>query len=131
MSDLNCKKKEKQNVRVGVVNWDCSHPSSERWGQYQTRTLSPKKFRTYTPYYADILGEDKIEYHWRNQEEFDRELQYAIDAKIDYFAYVFYGEQGSRAHARTKESDCSHVVCYAAEKSRKGRIVVDLTTTEL
>ena len=110
MSDLNCKKKEKQNVRVGVVNWDCSHPSSEWWGYYQTRTLSPKKFRTYTPYYADILGEDKIDYHFRNQNEFDRELQYAIDAKIDYFAYVFYGEQGSRAHVQTKESDCSHQV---------------------
>lgn len=110
MSSLKTDSKTNKNIRVGVVNWDCSHPSSEWWGYYQTRTLSPKKFRNYTPYYADILGEDKIEYHWRNQEEFDRELQYAIDAKIDYFAYVFYGEQGSRAHVQTKESDCSHQV---------------------
>ena len=102
--------KPKKNIRVGVVQWDCSLPSSEWWGYYQTRTLSPKKYRTATPYYADILGEDKIDYHYRTQEEFDREFQYAIDAGIDYFAYVFYGEHGSKAHVQTCESDCSHMV---------------------
>ncbi len=104
------KKDNKNVVRVGVVNWDCSHPSDTWWGQYQTRTLSPKKYRTYTPFYADILGEDKIDYHWRTQEEFDRELEYAIEAKIDYFAFVFYGEEGSKAHVQTSASDCSHQV---------------------
>ena len=104
------KKQNKQNVRVGVVQWDCSMPSNTWWGQYQTRTLSPKKFRTATPFYADILGEDKIDYHWRTQEEFDVELQYAIDAGIDYFAYVFYPDEGSKAHVPTGPSDCSHQV---------------------
>lgn len=110
---LNCfKKKPKQNdkIRVGVVQWDCSLPSSTWFGYYQTRTLSPRKYRTATPFYADILGEDKIDYHWRTQEEFDRELQYAIDAGIDYFAYVFYPNEGSKAHERTCEQDCSHKV---------------------
>ena len=102
--------KENNNVRVGVVQWDCSLPSSTWFGSYQTRTLSPKKFRTATPFYADILGEDKIDYHWRTQEEFDVELQYAIDAGIDYFAYVFYPNEGSKAHERTCEQDCSHKV---------------------
>lgn len=100
----------KDQVRVGVVQWDCSLPSDTWWGYYQTRTLSPKKFRTATPYYADILGEDKIDYHWRTQEEFDREIEYAIEAGIDYFAYVFYPEHGSKEHTPTSASDCSHMV---------------------
>lgn len=103
-----CKKEDK--LRVGVVQWDCSLPSSTWFGYYQTRTLSPRKYRTATPFYADILGEDKIDYHWRTQEEFDVELQYAIDAGIDYFAYVFYPNEGSKAHERTCERDCSHKV---------------------
>ena len=101
---------DKKNIRVGVVQWDCSLPSSTWWGYYQTRTLSPRKFRTATPYYADVLGEDKIDYHWRTQEEFDREFEYAIEAGIDYFAYVFYPENGSKAHTPTSASDCSHMV---------------------
>jgi len=112
--EKDCSKK----IRVGVVHWDCSLPSNTWWGFYQTRTLSPKKYRTATPYYADILDEEKIDYHWRTQEEFDRELQYGIDAGIDYFAYVFYGEQGSRAHVQTCESDCSHQV-YALNYARR------------
>ena len=100
----------KDKLRVGVVQWDCSLPSDTWWGYYQTRTLSPRKFRTATPFYADILGEDKIDYHWRTQEEFDKELEYAVEAGIDYFAYVFYPETGSKAHTPTSASDCSHMV---------------------
>ena len=95
---------------MSAVHWDCSQPSSTWWGYYQTRILSPKKYRTATPYYADVLGEDKIDYHWRTQEEFDVEMQYAIDAGIDYFSFVFYGEQGSKAHVQTNDADCSHMV---------------------
>lgn len=77
---------------VGAINWDCSVPSSTFFGGYQTRSLSPGIYRHMTPFYADVLGPDKIDYHWRTQAEFDRELQFAIDAGIDYFAYCWYGE---------------------------------------
>ena len=91
---------DERKVRIGVVNWDCSLPSSTFFGYYQTRTLSPKKYRTWTPFYADILGENKIDYHTRAQEEYDRELRYAIDSGIDYFAFVFYPDKEA-----LKESD--------------------------
>ena len=77
---------------VGAINWDCSLPSSTFFGGYQTRSLSPAKYRYMTPYYADVLGPDKIDYHWRTQAEYDREMQYAIDAGIDYFAYCWYAD---------------------------------------
>lgn len=98
------------SVRVGVINWDCSLPAETYFGYYQTRTLSPKKYRTYTPYYADVLGENKIAYHYRTQEEIDRELSYAVNAGIDYFTYVFYPEEGSRNHISLTYRDCSHRV---------------------
>ena len=77
---------------VGVVNWDCSLPSDTYFGRYATQSLSPAKFRHATPYYADVKGPDRIDYHWRTVEEYEREMQYAIDAGIDYFAYCWYGE---------------------------------------
>ena len=99
-----------KNIRIGMINWDCSLPPETYFGYYQTRTLSPSKYRGATPYYADVLGEEKITYHTRSQEEYDRELSYAIEAGIDYFAYVFYPEEGSREHISLTYSDCSHRV---------------------
>ena len=95
------------SVRIGVVNWDCSLPSDTYFGYHQTRSLSPAKYRPVTPYYADILGENKIDYHTRTQVEYDRELSYAIDAGIDYFAYVWYPHEGSKSHVTQSENDCS------------------------
>lgn len=103
-------KKEKKAIRVSAINWDCSLPSNTYFGYHQTRTLSPQKYRTVTPYYADILEENKIDYHVRTQEEYDRELQYAMQAGIDYFSYVFYPTEGSKDHTPTASSDCSHKV---------------------
>ena len=87
-------KQNEKNIRVSAINWDSSLPSDTYFGFHQTRTLSPKKYRTVTPYYADVLGENQIGYHLRNQEEIDRELRYAIEAGIDYFSYVFYPDEG-------------------------------------
>ena len=108
----------KKNIRIGVTSWDASLPPETYFGYYQTRTLSPAKFRSFTPFYADVLGENKITYHTRSQEEFDRELAYAIDAGIDYFAYVFYPEEGSREHISLTYNDCAHRV-YELNYARK------------
>lgn len=97
-------------LRIGVVNWDASLPPDTYFGMYTSRTLCPQKYRSRTPFYADIINENKIEYHSRSLEEFEKELQYAIDAKIDYFAYVWYPEEGSRSHIQSSASDCSHRV---------------------
>lgn len=77
---------------VGVVNWDCSLPSDTWFGRYATASLSPAKYRHATPYYADVKGPDNIDYRRRTVEAYEREMQYAIDAGIDYFAYCWYGE---------------------------------------
>ena len=105
-------------LRVGAISWDCSLPPDTYFGFYQTRSLSPEQFRVATPYYADILEENKITYHSRTQEEYDRELQYAIDAGIDYLAHVWYPTEGSRNYVPTSDGDCSHKV-YELNWARK------------
>lgn len=47
-------------MRVGAISWDASLPAETYFGYYQTRTLSPKKYREYTPYYADIIGAERL-----------------------------------------------------------------------
>lgn len=88
---------------VGVINWDCSLPSETWFGHFATTALSPAAFRHATPYYADVKGPDRIDYRWRTVEEYEREMQYAIDAGIDYFAYCWYGEQKEKGEASVAE----------------------------
>lgn len=97
MSTLN-----ENKITIGVINWDCSLPSDTFFGFHATKSLSPSKYRYATPYYADIISENKIDYHIRTQEEYDRELQYAIDCGIEYFAYCWYGESKKQERADGK-----------------------------
>lgn len=97
-------------IRLGAVNWDASLPKDSYFGFYQINSLSPSKYRTWTPFYADIIDKEKISYHTRTPEEYEREMQYAIDAGIDYFAYVWYPTEGSLQHEKTSFKDCSHKV---------------------
>ena len=82
-----------ENLRIGVINWDCAAPADTFFGHHTSRVLSPKQFRTRTPYYAHIEGPEKISYTYKTQQEFDRELAYAAEAGIDYFAYTWYTEE--------------------------------------
>ena len=77
-------------TRVGAVNWDCSVPSSTFFGKASTRALGPAKYRGRTPYYAEVTGPDSIDCRERTLEEYEREMRYAIEAGIDYFAYCWY-----------------------------------------
>lgn len=83
----------KKPFRVGAINWDCAVPEDTFFGFHSAKSLSPKQFRYCTPYYAHIEGENKISYTYKTQEEFDKELEYAIEAGIDYFAYTWYTEE--------------------------------------
>ena len=99
-----------KKIRVGAVNWDASLPSEYYFGFYQTNSLSQAKYRTWVPFYADIIDNERISYHIRTVEEYEREMQYAIDAGVDYFAFVWYPTEGSKQHKKTYFKDCSHKV---------------------
>lgn len=99
-----------KSIRIGAVNWDASLTADTYFGFYQTNSLSRKKYITWTPFYAETFPDGRVVYHERTPEEYEQEMQYAIDAGVDYFAYVWYPEEGSRAHVQDGLRDCSHKV---------------------
>lgn len=105
-----------KEITVGAVNWDCSLPDETFFGFYSAKSLSPEKFRSSTPYYAIVEGSNKICYHYRSLEEYEREMQYAIDAGIDYFAYCWYGENPKHREYKWQEN------LYALTYARKMHI---------
>ena len=99
-----------KNIRIGVINWDASLTKDTYFGFYQIRSLSQAKYRTWVPFYAELLDSENIDYRWRTVEEYERELRYAIKAGIDYFAFVWYPTEGSLLHTPQSPNDCSHRV---------------------
>ncbi len=72
--------------RHGCINWDSANPDTY-FGNYTLNSLKASPERL--PYYTCIT-EDGYAFVERTQEDYDRELQYAIDAGIDFFAYCWY-----------------------------------------
>lgn len=109
-----CKK-----TRIGVVNWDCSLPPDTFFGGYFSKSLSHKKWRHRTPYYVDILSENNVCCHYRTLDEVNVELQYAIDAKIDYFAYVWHTDNKIAKPQNGVETSVTHPHAWTQDYVRK------------
>lgn len=85
-----------ENLTIGAIRWDAwfkSESNNDPSFQVQ-RSLSPKRFHFRAPFFAEVTDDDKIFIPEYNQDTFDKEMEYAIDAGVDYFAYVWYGNPG-------------------------------------
>lgn len=86
-----------ENTTVGVIRWDAWYghnndtvgTESSILSQVE-KTLSPAKYHFRAPFFARVTEEGNIEIPEYTQEIFDQEMQYAIDAGIDYFAFLMY-----------------------------------------
>ncbi len=78
---------------IGAIRWDAwyTHDGVTNSVISQVeRSLSPSQFHFRAPFFAEVTDDDKIIVPEFNQAIFDREMEYAKYAGIDYFAYVWY-----------------------------------------
>ena len=75
---------------VGAIRWDAW--SGGGVTAQVERTLGPNKFRDRLPWFAEVLDDDHVRIHGDTQETVDREIRFAADAGLDYWAYVLYPE---------------------------------------
>ncbi|MBR6765369.1 MAG: carbohydrate binding domain-containing protein, partial [Clostridia bacterium] len=100
-----------EKTTVGAIRWDAwyTHDGKNQSVISQVeRSLSPKEFHFRAPFFAEVTKDDKIIVPAFTQEVFDREMEYAIKAGIDYFAYVWYNTDMKAArtfHTRSKYRD--------------------------
>lgn len=88
-----------KKTSFGAIRWDAWYaedPLENKASTQVQRSLSPREFHFRAPFFAEVVGEDKIIIPRYSQDEFDREMEYAMEAGIDYFAYVWYGQPGLR-----------------------------------
>ncbi|MES2459026.1 MAG: hypothetical protein V4671_00475, partial [Armatimonadota bacterium] len=54
------------------------------------RTLGPDKYHSRLPWFAAVTGKDSVLIRGETQEILDREIDYAADAGLDYWAFLLY-----------------------------------------
>ena len=101
-----------QKTTFGAFRWDAwykSNNSPEDTGSQCLKALSPKHYHWRAPFFAEVTADGKIDIPAYNQEIFDKEMEYAIEAGIDYFSYVWYSHSGLRQardfHKKSKYRD--------------------------
>lgn len=97
-------------TRIGVVNWDgCMDSLSTYFGGHCAASFGPEKHRNRLPFYADVSEDGRVSFHERTKEEFDKELQYAMEAGIDYFAHVWYTRRTDIPRGECASETTKHV----------------------
>ncbi len=88
--------KRSEKSSVGAIRWDAWYTHDGKADSVISqveRSLSPAKYHFRAPFYAQVTEEGGVEIPSYTQAEFDREMEYAIEAGIDYFAYVWYNSE--------------------------------------
>ncbi|NLY01658.1 MAG: hypothetical protein GXY83_36695 [Rhodopirellula sp.] len=78
---------------VGAIRWD-AWTAGEVTSQVE-RTLGPKKYHPRLPWFAEVLDDGSVRIDGGRQEIMDREIGFAADAGLDYWAFLLYPERNS------------------------------------
>ncbi len=119
-----------EETSFGAIRWDAWYSHNGRPDSIVTqveKTLSLKEYHFRAPFFANVTAEGNIEMPVYTQDIFDQEMEYAIEAGIDYFAYLWYDGEMSAArqmHATSKyKNDVKMSICLlgSAINSKRAR----------
>ncbi len=102
------RRKRSARTLVGAIRWDgwCGDRSSVGLGL--ERAMSPSQFHWRLPFYSRILGPSSVEARCVTQDVMDREIAYAREAGIDYWAFVWYPPTDGLSTARSLYLSSAH-----------------------
>jgi len=84
---------EKKPPIVGAIRWD-AWSGGPVTAQVE-RTMGPEKYRDRLPWFAEVVDDKTVKIVGGTQETMDKEIRFAADAGLDYWAFVMYPEQDS------------------------------------
>lgn len=81
---------------VGAIRWD-AWSGGDITAQVE-RTLGPKRYHDRLPWFAEVIDDSRVRIDGGRQEIMDREIAFAAEAGLDYWAFLLYpeGESMSR-----------------------------------
>jgi hypothetical protein len=122
---------------VGAIRWDAWHGEQGVPGKAVQDSLGPKKWHYRLPFFAEVLGEDKVRIDGSSQEVMDKEIAYAAGAGLDYWAFVTYAPDdpmslGLKRYLSSRQRSrirfCLITECQRWRDPKYVERLVDLTT---
>lgn len=84
-----CTEKEGSQI-IGAIRWDAWHSSKGGPGLAVEKSLGPLKWHYRLPFYANVISDNEVKIDGSSQEIMDKEIEYAHEAGLDYWAFVTY-----------------------------------------
>lgn len=94
------KSKLSDRVLIGAIRWDAWHtPNKLTKGEDPVesveRSLSPKQYHFRVPFFGKIISDSVIRINGYTPEIMEKEIQYAKEGGLDYWAFLLYNPQSS------------------------------------
>lgn len=90
-------------TQIGAIRWDAyfeTGSSPTAVSDQVAACLSPAKYHWTAPFFAQVASDGKVSFPKETLALWEEEAQYAIDAGIDYFAYLWYDSNDPMSYAR-------------------------------
>ncbi len=101
---------EESAVLVGAIRWDARYSDKGPVKEVE-HTLGQPKYHFRLPWFAKLEGGDKVHINGDTEEVMQREIAYAAEAGLDYWAFLDYGPGSDMTHALDR---------YRAAKDKRG-----------
>ena len=75
---------------VGAIRWDAWHGNKSGVGRAVEISLGPKQWHYRVPFFGEILSDTEVAIRGYTQDIVDKEIAYAHQAGLDYWAFGFY-----------------------------------------
>ena len=80
---------QKKKMKIGAINWDAFMSEKAYFTSHAMDSLANEKHSSRLPYYIEKQN-GKYTVPNRTVKDYEKELSYAIDCGIDFFAYCWY-----------------------------------------
>lgn len=90
-------------TQIGAIRWDAyfeTGSSQTAVADQVAACLSPAKYHATAPFFAQVGEDGRISFPKETLALWEEEAQYAIDAGLDYFAYLWYDSTDKMSYAR-------------------------------
>lgn len=79
-----------QKTTVGAIRWDAWTGSSNSVGRQVEVSLGPNQYHYRVPFYGKEISADSVNINACTQQIMDKEITYAANAGLDYWAFLWY-----------------------------------------
>jgi hypothetical protein len=101
---------------VGAIRWDAWYGQGGPVAEVE-RSLGPRKFHFRLPFFARVLADDKVSINGDSPGVIEKEIAWAADAGLNYWAFVDYGDEGDLTIARRRYQAAQKTRFFSVSKS--------------